>query len=583
MRVPRSLCSLRITRSLCTTTARARSKSRAVANSIRTWRGVRRGLQLWLAVLAAGGALLIAAAVESTARASGGAERGTLEIAFRTGDLDYVDPALAYTPGAWVLLHAACARLMNYPDEQPPAGFRVVPEVAAGPPRISSDGKTFTFKIRGGFRFSDGTPVRASAFERAIVRTLSPGIRSPGAQYTQEIVGAQALQSGKSTTLAGVVARGSQLVIKLRRPIPDFAARTTMPFFCAVPPNLPVDPEGMGAFPSAGPYFVSEYVRGERAVLSRNPFYGGARPHRVKRFLVDLRGGGDDEVIARVERGQADWGLAAAPFYLDPERKLVAKYGVNRGRLFVKPGLQLRAYVLNTSRPLFRDNLALRQAVNFAVDRTALVRAGGGGSLLSGRPTDQYLPPSMPGFRDAHIYPLAAPDLPRARALARGHLRSAKAVLWTFAFPPAIAQAQIVKRNLRKIGVDVEVKGLPPPALFSRVAQPNAAFDIAFFNFSADYVDPFSFTNLFFDSRFLGANNWAHFNSPKYDRLLRRAAGLQGDARYRAYGALDVQLARDAAPIVAVAYDNTVTLVSKRVGCVVLNFTGLNLAAACLK
>ena len=115
--------------------------------------------------------------------------------------------------------------------------------------------------------------------------------------------------------------------------------------------------------------------------------------------------------------------------YFDPALGLIRKYGVNRSQFFVKPGLVLRGYHLNISRPLFHDNLALRQAVNFAVDRPAIVRQGGLASPLLGRPTDQYLPPSMPGFEDAHLYPLDGPDLRKARALARGHTRSGKAVL----------------------------------------------------------------------------------------------------------------------------------------------------------
>ena len=70
-----------------------------------------------------------------------------------------------------------CAHLMNFPDAPPPAGLRLVPEVATGYPRVSRDGKTYTFTLRSGFRFSDGTPVQASAFAHAIERLIAPGDR----------------------------------------------------------------------------------------------------------------------------------------------------------------------------------------------------------------------------------------------------------------------------------------------------------------------------------------------------------------------------------------------------------------------
>ena len=477
------------------------------------------------------------------------------------------------------MLDAVCARLMNYPDKPPPEGLRLVPEVAAAHPRVSRDAKVFTFTLRPGFRFSDGTPVRADAFARAISRILARGVNSPGVQYARDIVGAEAVLQGKRATPAGVVTSGNRLVIRLKRSAPDFPARTTMPFFCAVPPSLPSDPEGIGSFPGSGPYYVAEYVRGQRIRLERNRFYGGSRPHHVDRFDISLVAQFGVS-LDHVESGKADWAPAPADVLFDPAHGLVRKYGINRSQFLVVPGLVLKAYQLNNARPLFRSNPRLRRAVNYAIDRRALLRGPGG--LLTGRPTDQHLPPIMAGFRDAKLYPLDRPDLRKARALARGSTRSGKAILWTFDFPDNLAKAQIVRRNLRAIGLDVEVKGLPPPAFFSRISRPDAAFDIARVDWLPDYIDPFQFTNVLFDSQFLGLSNIAHFSSRKYDVLMRRAARLQGNARYRAFGNLDVTLARDAAPIVPFGYEREATLISKRVGCIILR-PQLDLTAVCLK
>lgn len=139
-----------------------------------------------------------------------------------------------------------------------------------------------------------------------------------------------------------------------------------------------------------------------------------------------------------------------------------------------------------------------------------------------------------------------------------------------------------MKRNLAEIGLEVEVTGIPISAYFGRLGAPDASYDLAFYPWAADYFDAYSYINLLLDSRFIGGTNAARFQSSKYDRLMRRAARLQGRARYEAYGKLDVQLARDAAPLLAVDYVSAATLVSKRVGCVVLNPT-LDLAAVCLK
>jgi peptide/nickel transport system substrate-binding protein len=491
-----------------------------------------------------------------------------------------MDPAMANTQASWSLLDLTCARLMTYPDKPPPAAFQLVPEVAASPPAVSRDGKTYTFTLRRDFRFSDGTPVDARAFARAINRTLAPGVRSLGTRYMEDIVGARAVQAGRATSARGVVARGYRLTIRLVEPLGDLPARTSMPFFCAVPPNLPSDPEGRGAFPGSGAYYVSEYRPGQRITIRRNRFYRGKRPHNVDGFDVDLTAGSPQEVLNRIEDGRADWGIVPPPLYFAPERDLVRKYGINRkgGQFQVKPGFTLRAFVLNTSSPLFRGNLRLRQAVNYAIDRGAF-----GGGNLGAQLTDQILPPILPGFRDAKLYPLSKPNLAKARELARGQLRGGKAVLYVNDLPLTLGVGQILKQQLAPIGLEVEVRGIPGAAINTRLATPGEPFDMTFLvTPNVDYYDPYAFLNLLLESRFIGRTNWANLRSPKWDRKLRAASRLRGKERLRAYGRLDVELARDVAAIAATAYINEPTLVSKRVGCVLLR-PALDLAAACLK
>jgi peptide/nickel transport system substrate-binding protein len=384
-----------------------------------------------------------------------------------------MDPAIAYGTAAWSLIDTTCALLLRPSGSSgSPTDPPLVPEVAAAQPRVSAGGTVYTFTLRPGFRFSDGTKVTASAFARAIHRTLAPGVPSPWRAYTGDIVGAGAVVAGRESAARGVVARGNTLVVRLKRPVPEFPHRTTS--ICAVPPDLPADREGVGAFPAAGPYYVAEYRPGETVVLRRNPFYRGRRAHHVDGFTADLRATVSEEVVDRVERGESDWGWALPEYYFDPARRLAATYGVNRSRFFVAPGTTTFGFVLNTARPLFRDNPRLRQAVNFAVDRAAIRRANG--TELQSVLTDQYLPPGFPGFRDASVYPLTKPNLARARTLARGNTRGGKAVLFTVDSPPRLAAAQSLRRDLAKIGLDVEVVGIPrPAAVWGRPAHTTSA------------------------------------------------------------------------------------------------------------
>ena len=285
------------------------------------------------------------------------------------------------------------------------------------------------------------------------------------------------------------------------------------------------------------------------------------RPHHVARFVGDLTV--DPGVaIDEVANGTFD---TALPYELANERSagLQKRYGVNRTRFFVVPGAGLRVFLLNASRPLFRNNVQLRQAVNFAVDRKALAREDGD---LAATPTDQYLLPGSAGYVKARIYPLDGPDLRRARALAKGRTRDGKAVLYTLDLPGDVAQAQILQRNLRRIGIELEIKRFPPPPgiLLDKMHAPGEPWELGRVRFGGSpepgVLDCFN-----------GRSGDCFFNSPKYNRLLDRASQLTGEARYRAYGALDVQLSRDAAPAIPVAIQNALSFVSSRVGCVVVN------------
>jgi ABC-type oligopeptide transport system substrate-binding subunit len=168
----------------------------------------------------------------------------------------------------------------------------------------------------------------------------------------------------------------------------------------------------------------------------------------------------------------------------------------------------------------------------------------------------------------------------RARRLASGHTPGGKAVLYTPA--PLVAAAQVVKRNLKRIGLDVEVKGWPPGVHLAKLGNPGEPWDIAFFGWAVFYPDPNEYLNTLFDPGSVDSANLP-FNSAKYNRLLQKAARKQGAARYQTYGQLDVDLARRAAPMIAVEYLNAATFVSKHVDprCIILP-PDLDLTAVCL-
>jgi ABC-type transport system substrate-binding protein len=505
------------------------------------------------------GALLVPARVERAISASdvrleptrlGGTLRVDLPSRQR-----YLDPTLSVS---WQLMHATQLQLLGYPDQEAPAGARIVPEAAAYP-RISRDGRTYTFRVTPGFRFSDGRPVTAANFALAINRALSPAMQADASRFVADIVGAADVQAGRARAAAGVRASGNTLTIVLTRPAPDFLARIALPHFAALPLDFPVDPEGVTQAPmhSAGPYYLKELVPGRSATVARNPYWRRAllprRPANVDQ-IVFTYGNSLDAIRARLEGNETDLGPVAG----SSADELYRTYGLNQSRFFVRKALNVWLLGFNHDSPLFAGNERLRRAINFAIDRPHLARQFG---FLAGARTDQLLPPAVPGFADAKIYPLQGADVAKARALAAGSTRGGKAVLYTWGTPPGPALAEIVRFNLRQIGLDVEIKTFALSVLQERIQQPDEPLDLVILQWFVDYPDPASAVDDLLRQPAI------HFRSASYDRRRRAAAGLTGPARLAAYGALDQTLMREEAPVAPFLVSNARVLVSESVGC----------------
>jgi hypothetical protein len=184
------------------------------------------------------------------------------------------DPAHA-GPSNEQYLYETCANLLNYPDSAGPDGARLRPEIAAAMPSVSNGGRTYTFHIRRGFRFSppSNEPVTAETFRHTIERTLAPS-QQHGWPFGSEIAGASAYSAGNAAHISGISVHGNVLAITLVRPAGDFLTRISMFNFCPVPLSEPVHPKGP-TVPSAGPYYVASSTN-DRTVLLRNPTTTGS-------------------------------------------------------------------------------------------------------------------------------------------------------------------------------------------------------------------------------------------------------------------------------------------------------------------
>jgi YVTN family beta-propeller protein len=518
-----------------------------------------------------------------------GAQAGGVVRVVTPDTLDSLDPAIANTLRSWLVEYATCVELFNYPDRPAPAGSRLVPEAAVARPTRSADGKSYTFTIRPGFRFSppSNAPVSAQTFKFSIERALSPKLDAPPAtQFADDIVGVRAYEAGEAKHISGISVAGNTLTVRLTHAAPDILSRLALPFFCAVPLGTPIAKgKGVNSVPAAGPYYVASYTPDQGAVLKRNPNYHGSRPHSLDEIDFSV-GIGNAQSVKEIEAGTADFAVVNG-VARGPRERLNARYGpgspaarAGDQRYFVHQMLSIETLFMNTSRPLFA-NVNLRKAVNYALDRQAIAHFNEAYGLLV-QPADQFLQRGSPGFRDTHIYRLS-PDLPKAKRLARG--LGGRAVLYICS--GCRAYGQLLQAELKPIGINVEIVETPGNGPDYRAGIRGAPFDLVVAEWFPVYPDPADTLNHFFDGRSIrakGNSNYSYFNDPAYNRKLAAAAALTGQERYAAYAKLEADLLRNAAPAAPMLHRDEQEFFSARVGCEVYEpIYTIDLAALCLR
>jgi len=529
---------------------------------------MRKKLVLPVALAAVGALLLIVAAFAGTGSATASAGKtvakkgGTLHVAASNQDFEFTDPGLAYDTLAWSMLYTTNLMLVNYPEKSGPESGQLYPEAATAFPTVSKDGKTYTWTIRKGLKFSDGSPVTAAAYQRAFERILSPKMGSPvgvNLQLQNTLVGGNDFLNGKTQHIAGVIAKGQTLITKLTRPNPTFVSIAAMQWFGAVKPDMPYTESGLNTYPAAGPYYIKSRDIGRSLVEVRNPYYKGSRPANPDQIVWTMNGD-QDQTLLQSKSGQIDVDASQTP----PAQNapLGQQFGVNKKQFHVGPTSCVLYWAMNTTRAPF-SSLAARKAVEWGLDRPATVRLYG---KYAGQRTDQILVPGVPGFKDYHLYAIKGADVAKAKSIGGAALHGT-VTLFHSTTPVSVNISQIAAFNLQQIGFQTKDKPTPGSVYYRTLGTKGADFDLARAGWCADYFDPFDYINVNLDGRSIqDANNvnFAYFNNASVNAAMDKAALLSGAARTRAYAALDLSIMKNYAPWVPYIVLNATFFTSAR-------------------
>ena len=485
---------------------------------------------------------------------------GTLRLL--TDSVDSLDPAQAYQPESWRVLFALNDGLVAYGGP----GRSIVANLALRVPPPSDGGKTYAFRLRDGIRYSNGEQVRPEDVRHSFERLLGNG--GPAAPLYSAITGAQQCLEGNGgcDLSAGIVAseKTRTVTFRLTRADPEFMAKLALPPASLVPATVPADTQK--TVPSTGPYELVEHTAKQIVLERRDDFEPWAVAAQsagfAERIVVDMDHAGAPS--RAVVAGEADWTDVSG----SDVSALHRRYG---SQIHEFPRPAIIAVFLNTTVAPF-DDVDVRQALNFAVDREVVQRAFGGPDQAT--ITCQVLPPGAQGFEPYCPYSAApgsgqwrAPDLARAKRLLNGKDRVAVTVHGFADVAPSVRHIAAV---LRELGYPARAKILPIERFFE-LATTGPDIQAGLFAWFGDTPGASGFIAPNFQcvpSQSAQTSNYARHCDPAVDRLSEQASRLQFSDPQRAndvWARVDRRLT-DSAAWVPLVNPKGIELVSKRLG-----------------
>jgi YVTN family beta-propeller protein len=508
---------------------------------------------------------------------------GTLRIAGGPSAhtaLQSVDPAVFDGIGQWLMLSLTSDGLVSYRRVGGLLGDTLVPDLATSLPEATDRGRTYTFQVRSGIRYSNGQLVKPSDFRRAIERVFAVGNGYLQSFYTGIIGATRCVEEPRDCSLRrGVETDDSAgtAAFHLRSADPEFLYKLAFAMAAAVPAGTPDRDIGERPLPATGPYVTRSFRPGRSWVLVRNPRFhewsAEAQPAGYPDRIV-MSISNRDRAVRAIEQGTTD-------VLLFPPSNRVAELATRyTSQLHSDPSAATFALAMNTRLPPF-DRLAVRRALNYAIDRKRIISFSGG--PLAAKPTCQILPPNLFGYRPYCPYTLdsgpdgswTAPDLATAERLVRSSGTRGMRVTVLVAPDQAAPSEKIgayTASVLRELGYRASLKvleSISPGRLGNSRARPQIGWFTWFQDFPApsDTIEPLLSCRSFVPGD-PGQVNFAEFCDPRIDAQIRHAEALQTrdpTGAGAAWGRIDHELV-DRAPWVPLYNPQALTALSERVG-----------------
>ena len=491
-----------------------------------------------------------------------------------------LDPQVNYTLEYWQLYQATYDGLLAFRKVGGSHSFDVVPDLATAMPVITNGGKTYTFTLRKGVKFSNGQSVTVKDVQLSLQRIFKVSNPNAGTWYNA-IVGSKACLAKPATcTLAGGVvvnAATNKVVINLYAPDPEFIDQMAVPFASVLPPSAPSKDAGTKPIPGTGAYAFSSYNPNRQLTMVRNKYFkvwsAAAQPQGYPNEIDMIFGNTVESEVTQVENGQANWVFDPLPS--DRLQELSTKYAP---QLHVNSLTAVWYLPMNTNLAPF-NNYKAREAVNYAVDKNAAVRLFGGTKLA--QPVCTILPPGFPGHVNFCDYnkgtgsTYKGPDLAKAKALVKASGTAGMSVGIVVTNDPVNeAVGQYVQSVLNSIGYKATLKPLSANIQFNYIQNTKNKVQISLSQWYQDYPAASDFLKVLLNcSAFTPGSdnsiNIAGYCNKSVDAKMAQAETLSitnPKAANVIWGNVDKQIMGTGAPWVPLFTPKQIDFVSKQTG-----------------
>ncbi len=503
---------------------------------------------------------------------------GTMRLVARSAG-GTVDPHINYTLQYWQVYQSLYDGLVGFKKAAGAEGFTKVPNLAEAIPEPTNDGKTYTFQIRKGIMFSNGQEMGVKDVVASLQRIFKVSSPTAGGFYSVIVGADKCLTEPATCTLEGGVVgdeAAGTVTINLTRPDAEFFDKLALPHASILPADTPASDLGTVPAPGTGAYFISAYDPNTGMTLSRNPNFKvwseDAQPDGYPDTVQYDFGLTDEAQVTAVQNGEADW------MFDQPPTDRLGEIGTTYADQVNITTLTAWWYApMNTNIAPF-DNVLARQAVNYAIDRNAMVNLFGGPVLAS--PICQVLPPGFPGHVPYCPYTAApgekwsAPDLEKAKALVEeSGTKGQKVTIIAEDTTVSKSIGTYLQSVLTEIGYDAEVKPISPNIQFTYIQNTNNNVQMSVTQWYQDYPAASDFLNILFGCASFTPGSDSSINiagfcdeaiQAKMDEAL--LLGVTDPAAADLMWADIDKAVTDAAPMAALFTPKRIDFVSKRLG-----------------